>query len=300
MKKIFFLLIQFCAVGIYAQQEAQYTHFAFNRMAYNPAYAGSKSDLVLGGIYRHQWFNLPTAPHSANIWAHKAFMKDKVGAGISIQRDQLGLTENYNATLNYAYRMKVANGNLSVGIRAEGEYNRFDWSKADPADIVDNSIGNYNARMAPNFGAGLYYQSKSIFFGLSAPRFFKNALYSKKPNGRDQRTYFGMAGALIALNQQVKFSPSILFTYNKSAPTAIDFNANLIILNKIWVGGSYRTTDSFDALLQYQANPATRVGIAYDFTTSSIRKNTTGSIEVMMEYTFCGCANEKVKNIRFF
>ncbi len=301
MKKIlFFIFINICATAIYAQQEAQFTHFAFNRLAFNPAYAGSRNDLAIGAIYRHQWLNIPSAPRTANAWAHKAFSNGKVGAGISVQADQLGLTSNYSTALHYAYRIKAGNGNLSFGLRAEGEYTTFDWSKADPADVIDNQIAAVNSRFSPNFGTGIYYQAKNYYVGLSAPRFLKNSLYKKQPQGRDTRSYYAMAGAMIPLGTNVKLAPSALFSYNMSAPMAFDFNANFILMNTLWLGASFRSTDSFDAMMQYQITPATRAAISYDFTTSHLRKYTTGSMELMIEHTFCDCGKDKVKNIRFF
>jgi type IX secretion system PorP/SprF family membrane protein len=300
MRKILILIIIICATNIYAQQEVQFTHFAFNRMAYNPAYAGSRTDLAVGAIYRHQWLNIPSAPRTANIWAHKAYANGKVGAGFALQADQLGLTNNYSAVMNYAYRIKAGNGTLSFGLRTEGEYAMFDWYKADPADIVDNQIGVNNSRFAPNFGAGAYYQTKSFYVGISAPRFLKNTMYSKYPQGRDTRSYYAMGGAMLPLGQHLKLAPSAMFSYNPSAPMAFDFNANFIIMNTLWVGASFRSTDSFDAMLQYQLTPATRFAIAYDFTTSGLSKYTAGSMELMLEHTFCNCAKDKVKNIRFF
>ena len=41
-----------------AQSEGQYTHFMFNRLSYNPAYAGSSGDISLTALYRNQWLGL--------------------------------------------------------------------------------------------------------------------------------------------------------------------------------------------------------------------------------------------------
>lgn len=301
MKKIVLLFILNCCLSaIYAQQDAQFTHFAFNRMAYNPAYAGSRNDLALGAIYRHQWLSIPSAPRTANAWAHKSFMKGKIGAGLSVQADQAGLTNDYSAAMHYAYRIKTSRGQLSFGLRAEGEYVMLDWARADAADIVDPQIGAINSRFAPNFGAGVYYQTSRYYLGVSAPRFLKNALYAKQPNGRDTRSYYAMAGAMIPLTSQIKLAPSAMLSVNPSAPMAFDFNANVILMNTLWLGASVRTTDSFDAMIQYQVTNATRVAFAYDFTSSRLRKYSPGSMELMVEHTFCDCAKDKVKNIRFF
>jgi len=48
---ISFLALAFCAT---AQQEQMYTQFMFNKLAYNPAYAGSFVSPTLTAIYRNQ------------------------------------------------------------------------------------------------------------------------------------------------------------------------------------------------------------------------------------------------------
>ena len=47
-----FLLFSLMAM---AQNDVQYTNYLFNRLAYNPAYAGSGGVPVINAIYRDQW-----------------------------------------------------------------------------------------------------------------------------------------------------------------------------------------------------------------------------------------------------
>jgi hypothetical protein len=55
MKKTIFVIVFFCTVAIYAQQEPQYTQYMYNTTVVNPAYAGSKGNTKIFGLYRTQW-----------------------------------------------------------------------------------------------------------------------------------------------------------------------------------------------------------------------------------------------------
>ena len=45
-----------------AQQEPQYTQFIFNKLTYNPGYAGSFVSPTLTAIYRNQWLGIDGSP----------------------------------------------------------------------------------------------------------------------------------------------------------------------------------------------------------------------------------------------
>jgi type IX secretion system PorP/SprF family membrane protein len=304
MKKIFFLFIHIVLVfSLKAQHESQYTHFAFNRLAYNPAYAGSKEDLTVGGLYRHQWAGVTGAPRTLNAFLHTPFMNGRCGAGLSLYGDQIGATQTYTGALDYAYKIKMAGGTLSIGLRGELEHGTFDLTNANPADLVDNTIADAatnGTRNALNFGTGAYFSTSKYYIGLSVPRLLKNHLYKKFPTGRDVRSAYLTAGAVFPVSQNVKIVPSAMISYNASAPISYDLNVNAVFMNTFWLGGSVRLGDSFDALVQYQLSGQTRLGMSYDFTTSALRKNSKGSFEIMIEHTFCDCARDNVTNLRFF
>ena len=68
MKKIF-LLVLFCysTTFVVAQQDAQFSQNMFNKLANNPAYAGSNQAISLIGLFRSQWTGFEGAPKTTNI-----------------------------------------------------------------------------------------------------------------------------------------------------------------------------------------------------------------------------------------
>ena len=118
----------FCA---FAQQEPQYTHYTYNRLAYNPAVAGSMGNGVLGLLYRNQWSGIDGAPQTGVLTGHMPIMKNRGGLGVTLTADKLGMTNANFAVVSYAYRIPInENSTLSIGLQGELEELSLDWSKA--------------------------------------------------------------------------------------------------------------------------------------------------------------------------
>ena len=73
-------------------------------MAINPAYAGSKEALTVSALYRYQWLNSVGGPRTANINAHTPLLGNRVGAGLRLVNDQIGLVNRSNLCVFIFYR----------------------------------------------------------------------------------------------------------------------------------------------------------------------------------------------------
>lgn len=306
MKKIFiFSLIIFSVTSIFAQNDVQYTQFFFNKLAFNPAYAGSREALTLGASYRHQWEGIAGAPRTMTAYAHFPFINKRQGAGLSITADKVGKVNTINVDLSYAYRIPVGDkGNIGLGLTGRVEHGRIDWTKAEINDAGDTRIPDAGESFTiPNFGAGIYYSNPNLYVGFSAPQLLKNTLYKNDfyqgRNISDLRSYYLMGGVTTKLSSQVIFRPSVMLSYNPNAPFEIDMNASFIFMKALWLGASYRLGDSVDGIVQYQFSPQFKAGVAVDLTLSELQSYTTGTFEFLMEYTFW-FNNEQLQHLRFF
>lgn len=292
MQKYFILLVIVIGItwSVNGQNDPNYTQFMHNKMAINPAYAGSKEVLTFTSLYRNQWSGVYGAPTTYAVNAHAPFFNNRCGAGLSFVGDQHGFYKTYNIALNYAYRIPVKNGaTFSIGMSGQIEYGQIDFTMIDPIDMNDEDIpSNETSRTNPNFGFGFYYSHPQYYLGFSVPNFLRSTVYSNNPsqsvNINSLRTYQLMGGFMTRINQVVQFKPAMLVRYNPGTPIELDVNASFLFMNKIWVGASYRLGDSFDAMLQYQFNPQIRAGVAVDLTTSQLSQYSPGSFEVMLEY----------------
>jgi len=315
MKKIPLMVgLLFMMLGAYAQQEAQYTQFMYNKLTLNPAYAGSAGQPCISCLHRTQWIGFEGAPSSQVVNFHMPAFADKVGIGASLSHDKIGPTHNYTAALMYAYRIKMKKGTLNIGVRGSLRSYQVNWSDLEATHGGDSDIPTNNtSRLLPNFGVGVYYDRENFYVGLSTPNILNNDLsYDYLTNntdfGRVRRHFYLMSGFIFNVSESVKFKPAVLVKYVQNSPIDADLNASFIFMNKLWTGLSYRfggdanrgVGESVDLLVQYQISPSIRAGAAYDFTLSKIKNHSAGSVELQLEYCIQSKKDKKLTNPRFF
>ena len=67
----------------------------------------------------------------------------------------------------------------------------------------------------------------------------------------------------------------------------LDLNANLIVADLIWVGGSWRTSEQvLVGILQVQLNPQLMFGFSYDYPVGRMNSYSKGSSEFVLRYEF--------------
>ena len=310
MKHFFFtLILAISAFQLSAQNDVQYTHFLFNKLAYNSAYAGSAGVPTVTALYRNQWLTLDGAPTTATINFHAPFFKGRSGLGLNLTADRVGMLRTNSVEASYAYRFGISEGKgkLSLGINGRLEQGKMDWNAANPLDIGDGTIPTAeDPSVTPNFGFGIYYEQSNFYLGFSLPQILKTAIYRDFDvvgTAGDFRTYYVMTGYLAQLSKSIKLQPGAMISFNAETPFELDLNANLIFMDVFWVGANYRLGDSFSALVQYQFTPEFRIGTAFDFTMTELNTYSNGSIEIMLSYVFNKKTSkeaEQINHLRFF
>lgn len=294
MKKSFLLIIVFTLITsakVFAQHNPNYTQFMFNKLALNPAYAGSKEALSIMGLYRHQWHGLIGAPKVANLNMHTSLYDNRIGLGINVVNDKIGMLNTSYINGMYAYRFQLESGILSTGIDVRFMHSRYDWSKALVLNVEDMNVPlDRPAATSFNFGFGLYYQTDKYYIGLSMPSILNKSIYNLDRSfssfSRANRTFYMMGGILLNINNVVALKPSFLVSYISSVPFEVDINLSVIFLKTFSIGASYRLDDSVNATLQYSINQQLSIGIAADYPLSELRNQTMGSMEMCLEYVF--------------
>jgi len=284
-----------------AQHNPQFTHFMFNKLLYNPAYAGNRDALAASAVYRNQWLGIDGAPVTLNFNVHTPFAGDRAGVGLSVVSDKIGVVNTTFATLSYNYRVPVGEtAKLSLGISGRLEHGRMDFTQLDGYDQGDDFImSDITNVVKPNFGFGLFLSNNNYYVGVSMPTVLENTLYTDSGFESVYRTFYLMGAVIFDISEHVKLKPSALVSVNKNAPLDLDLNASFLFMDALWVGATYRMGDSVDALIQYQFTPNLRAGMAFDFTTSELNANTAGGYELMLEYIF-DRKDRQLTNIRYF
>jgi type IX secretion system PorP/SprF family membrane protein len=303
MKKIIlFSLWTLVSTLVFGQQDAQYTHYMYNKLAYNPAYAGSLDGTFATAIVRSQWIGLEGAPKSQVFSFETALPNNRVGLGLNIARNSIGISTNYNADLAYAYRFPLGTGHFGIGL--QGSLRSFNANYADDRLIANQGISTDSSipvgrqsKLTPNFGTGIYYKNEQFYAGFSVPRILENNIDLSEDEvfvSEAVRHFYLMGGYVFQLNDKLQLQPQLLFKYAQNAPLDMDANVSVIFMDKYSFGASYRLggssrglpAESIDLLFNIQINKNLLFGIAYDVTVSEIRDYSSGSIEAMIRYCF--------------
>ncbi len=290
--------------GLYAQQDAQYTQYMYNTVSVNPAYAGSRGHLSAALLYRSQWVGLDGAPQTQTLNVHSPIGYRGIGLGASIIRDRIGPTAEDNFDIDFSYTVYTSNeGRLSFGLKAglnllDIRFSELNQFSTDP--ILENDVDN---RLAPNFGAGIYYHNQKFYAGLSVPRFLETSHFKGESlsTAKEQMNFYFITGYVWDLNSYLKFKPTLLTKVTQGAPVQVDLSANFMLSEKFILGAAYRWDAAVSGMLGFNISNKLLIGLAYDRETTELGSATfnNGSFEVIFRYDFISTEGN-LKSPRFF
>ena len=338
MRKTVKMLLSILFIGgaltSWAQQDPMFTKYMFNSLVYNPAYAGSNEHMAIGLLHRTQWGGIDGAPTTQSFTLHTPMKSERVGVGFSFLSDKIGPTTTFGFNAAYAYRIPVGKtGKIAIGLQGGIENYQADWTVLDLQDQGDPSFDFSQSRWLPNFGAGVYYNSKHFYAGFSCPQLVE---YDLRENiqtdiyARQARHYFFSIGGAIPLKgDALIFKPSALIKNvglfsssakkaefkNIGAPTEFDIDLSFLFYETFWVGASFRSAleafqkgsddqklssfDSGDIWASWFMSNGIRIGAAYDYPLNDLNTVTYGSFELFLGYEF-NFKTKKIVTPRYF
>jgi type IX secretion system PorP/SprF family membrane protein len=267
-------------------------YYQSDALSINPAFAGCYNSLSATLLYRNQWVGFSEAPKSQLLSVHAPLNNDRIGLGIMIEKNSIGIFKETSVIGNYAYRMELGEGKLSLGLGFGVTIHNIAWNELVASDANDiQLVNNPSTAVLPSFSFGTYYSTKKYFIGFSIPLFLSQELNQssgtyKISNDFSKYNYFLSGGYEFNIYPQVKLLPSLLVKYQKNTPVQIDFNALISLKDRIWLGIGYRSKNMLVGILQCQLNYQIRLGYSYDFEMSSLRKYMNGSHEIGLNYLF--------------
>ncbi|MFC5285416.1 type IX secretion system membrane protein PorP/SprF [Pedobacter alpinus] len=307
-KYILVLMMLLSSAYTFAQQDAMYTQYMFNTLAINPAYAGSRDFTSATALYRKQWVGISGAPETQTLSIDGPVKDGKVGLGLQVFNDNIGINKTTGVFGTYAYRILMDNSTLAFGI--QGGVSRFsaDYENVDLGSdgLIDVAFTNNVTKFMPNFGAGIYFNTDKFYAGLSLPHLLNNTLNKDNflvTDGLVSRQYlhlFFSTGYVFSLSDDLKLKPNVLVKGVRGAPLQADLNMNLWMFNLVSFGLSYRTEADISALAEVQLNKKLRLGYAYDASTTSLVGFNAGSHEIMLRFDFGEKGSRAILNPRYF
>lgn len=286
------LFILFLGAPAFGQLEPLLDQHQLNRLAINPAYAGSQDALNVGIHSRAQWTGFDGAPRTLTLSAHTPMKNKKVNLGLIIMGDRLGSKTETGFLLNYAYRMTLGSGKLALGLAAGISHLTTDMDLIRYADEGDLLLQNPGQRMVlPEFSLGVYYHHDKYFVGFSMPFFMSH--FTSEASGRYQiafrpgeANYLLSGGYIFQASETIEIFPSALLRMNPANASQLDIHLDVIYRQRFWLGTNVRTNGQISALFQVQVNPQFRIGYSYGYELSQLSSYQHGSHELALRYNF--------------
>ncbi len=286
------------------QQDPMYTQYIFNLQTVNPAYVGYWQKIGITLLNRDQWVGFDGHPSTQTLSFQTPLESQNVGLGFNVVLDKSGLEKRLLLNLDYSYRVFLsANTSLRFGIKGgitSYSNNLSEYTQYKPSDpLFQGTIDN---KIMPNFGLGLFLSSPTYFLSLSIPKVMQSKYQSNINNFSsvsEVRHLFFAGGMLFDIAKNVKFKPGFMAKIVKGTPFQYDLSGNFLLAEKFWIGGMYRSGDSFGVIAQWVIDRKLRLGYAYDFNTSGLQNFQNGIHEVMISFEFV-YAKRRLISPRYF
>lgn len=286
------------SVVVTAQQQQMYTQFMYNKLALNPAFAGNETYLSASLLYRDQWSGFPGAPNAQVFNVNLPRIGNRIGIGLNLERQTIGITEKITYELMYAYKFLLAEGTLSMGMNVSGRKYTQDYTDSRLFAIQDITIDpsipqTVQSRNLLNAGFGVYFNTNKFYMGASIPRMIKTDIDFDKNNlfSTEVRHLFLMTGGTFILSNDLRLTPQLFFKIAENTPFSIDLNGSVTWKNQYSAGLTYRTGggtgdigESIDLIFSFQMSEQLMMGFAYDIGLSKLRTASNGSLEMILTY----------------
>lgn len=301
-------LTQYWAVPTY------YNPAAAGTTEFNPWAKGANDYLRIRGGTQLQWVGIKNAPVGflASADMPVKIGKQKLGVGVNIMQESLGLFQNLELNIQAAYKLKLLKGELSIGVQGGYFNQKFkgtevyipdddDYHESTDQGIPTQDLTGY----VFDLSAGVYYTHKHWYAGIGGLHLLEPTVKMSIEGSESTETqeyesivgrmvYFTGGGNIRVSNSLFEMQPSLLVKTDFRSFTA---EATLrAVYNKfLSFGIGYRYNDAVYAMIGGEYKNFF-LGYSYDYSLSPIMKVSSGGHGIIAGYRLKLDFNGKNKN----
>jgi len=305
------MVLMMLAPDAEAQVDAQFTQYFEVPAYYNAGAIGNIDYLRIRGGSRMQWVGMPKAPKTFLATADMPFklLGKRVGVGLLVQQESMGLYRNFQIGAQAAYKFKLLKGELSIGLQLGMIDEGFKGSQVVLPDDDDYHQGSDEGIPTSDvhgtsfdLGLGVFYTHKLFWAGLSVTHLNEPAI-TMTADGSESREYefkagrvlYFMAGSNIPIkNTLFEIQPSVMVKSDLTF-TVAEATARVRYNKFLSAGVGYRYNDAVSLILGAEYKDFF-IGYSYDYSISEISKASNGSHEVWAGYKLKLDLGEKNKH----
>lgn len=273
-----------------AQQELLFSNDRYNILSFNPGQAGvfenEKTNVSASVAYRNQWLGFKGAPVTINGAFDFLLAEEKIGLGLTLLNDRIGIDSRIEIAGNYSYQVKTRDGVFSGGIRTAYTRISSDFSKVHNADVGD-IYDNVNESISVfSVGIGFIYLEENLSIGLSVPNITAFSSSSRIKEFKRQHLYANVSVKLGDYTNEIRIEPSVLFKYQPSVPLQAKIGVYAYFNEILTPGLHYRSDDALAFSCGVNFNEQYNIAIAYDLTLSKLKEVSNNTIELFLCYRY--------------
>ncbi|MBN2893763.1 MAG: PorP/SprF family type IX secretion system membrane protein [Bacteroidales bacterium] len=259
-----------------AQQIKNNNLYTQNPVLYNPSTVLNE-DLFRVYVNSHlQWIGYNGSPKNNEFGVGMSFAPN-MGAGLSVISNRIGLYNNMQASLKYAYRLNFEDQHsLNMGLSLGVSNSRLMAENAENVDVNDVTLlGDYSKITSVVSGFGLDYRLHNFEAQFMMPQLFEQKvlnLYS-----------IGIVAYNFEISPLFDFKPSVLLRSSKASSVQFDVNAMAIWKEMIWAQASYRSKNSYIFSVGMNISNYS-VGYVYQAETQPLSVSNSGTHEIQLIY----------------
>ena len=294
IKQYAVLFLMAFASNFNAQQNALFNTYSYDLMQLNIASIG-RTCFEANMNYRAQWVGVKETPKLYQLNTALA-LGNKNGIGIKVAQQSMGLLKITNATLGYAYRVKINDkSKLHLGLGLAWQQNSFSASKAIVIDNNDLSISNnLTQQRSDNLDAeaGALFLGDKLTLGVSgfhiynANKKFDVTSYASKPQINIIAAY------KFNKDKAVEIEPWLVNRYTISGNNQPEGLLNIKFNQMFTIGAGYRLNYGYLALAGFEVD---RFKIAYSFDYNTVKSTISMGSSHQILIGFDLCKNKKAK-----
>lgn len=299
MKRVVVLLLGVMSVAIAsAQFDPQMGQYMYMPTAYNPAAVGDGDLMKVAGMHRMQFVDITNAPMSTWFTFCSPFVigKTRHGAGVRFLNDRFGLFSTQSLYAQYAYRQKLGNGYLSIGLDLGFVNVGFKGDSINLKEMGDEyhepthesvPTGNKSG-MKFDMGIGLYYSTPTWWVGASYSHLTRPTIEW------DEYTEVTLVGTMyVTGGYHFRLKDHKEWMLTPSAMVMSDFiswDVNLTLMcdykDRYRWGLGYRIAGSVNILLGVDIITGLQLGYSCELPTNKLLLESYGSHEIYLAYGF--------------
>lgn len=223
---------------------------------------------------------LGSARSAANAISH--------GIGGYIINDMQGIFKQTSGILTYALHYNMGKSVLSIGVGGGVNSRQLDL---EGITVGNNEIpdATYQAYLAQegritniDMNAGIFLRHENYYIGYSAKSLLQNELFANISaiGASEEIEHYGIVGLRFNVNNTLLITPGAFVKYTANMPVLYDINVRVKYEELLWLGASYRNTETVIAMAGLSLNNLVNLGYSYDLGIGDINDFRSGTHEI--------------------